>query len=129
MVRNKERKRTQKWAKKTEKSRRREAEALKKKFLKQRKSSRKIKKKLRQASKNIVWDSFTLTGAFRARSVVLHVLLGLGFRYDARRTASTNFIFAGEPHSRDRSITTYYNYKVGPGQILVDMREGLDKFE
>ena len=129
LVRRKWRKRDQKQAKKTLEARKREIKALKEKFLKQRRSSRKMKKKLKEASDQIIWNSFTLTGAFRARSLVLFVLNQLGFKYDARRRATTNFIFAGQPHSRDRSITTYYNYKVGPGQNLIDMREGFAKFE
>lgn len=79
--------------------------------------------KLRRAVANINWTSFTLTGGFKSRSLVLGVLSLLGFRYDAKKRPSTNFIFAGHPHIGDSSRDNYFNYKVGLGQMIIDMTE------
>ncbi len=62
---------------------------------------------------------------------MLGVLSLLGFRYDAKKRPTTNFIFAGHPHIGDDSRDNYFNYKAGPGQMIIDMTEprGYELFE
>ena len=61
-------------------------------------NTKKREEKVFEQSKNIIWNSFTLTGAFQARSLVLNVLSHNGFEYHSRRTLRTNYIFVGKGH-------------------------------
>jgi hypothetical protein len=93
------------------------------------KESREKEKRAREKIANIIWKSFTLTGAFRTRSLVLNVLCHLGFEYHPTRNSRTNFVFTGEGHLGNPDMRTYLNNKVGPGQIKVDMTQGVDGLE
>jgi hypothetical protein len=73
--------------------------------------------------KNIVKESFTLTGASRYRSFILFVLSKLNFEFHSKAKAATKYIFYGKPHDVADKIEDYHNYKKGPGKVHINMEK------
>ena len=81
----------------------------------------KDKEKDAQLKKNIIKESFTLTGASRYRSFVLFVLSCLGFEFHGKAGSRTKYIIYGGEHNVDAKVEDHYNFKKGPGQVRISM--------